>query len=117
MREAGVNCNWSPVPNDYFPGFPGTVGFAPGSADKPIIYGSTLGEFANVPLDTDEKMAMTEEEKLRFLRERFGSQADHLIDLFRKAYPTHDILDLAYMDSMVRIPTAATALELSLIHI
>lgn len=111
LREAGVNCNWSPVPNDYFPGFPGTVGFAPGSADKPIIYGSTLGEFANVPLDTDEKMAMTEEEKLRFLRERFGSQADHLIDLFRKAYPTHDILDLAYMDSMVRIPTAATALE------
>lgn len=111
LRAAGVNCSWSPVPNDYFPGLPDEVGFMPGSADKPIIYGSTLGEFPTVKLDADEKLAMTEEDKVRFLQERFGDQADRLMELFRKAYPDHDVLDLAYMDSMVRIPTVKTALE------
>ena len=34
-----------------------------------------------------------------------------MMELFRKAYPKHDILDLAYMDSMFRIPTMKAALK------
>ncbi len=111
LRARGIACNWSPVPNRYFPGFPGDVGFMPCSADKPILYGSTLGEFPTIHLDADEKLAMTQDDKLAFLRERYGDKADTLIDLFCKAYPTHDVLDLAYVDTMVRIPTVETALE------
>ncbi len=111
LRENGVNVNWGPVANEYFPGLPGTVEFRPASAGKPIIYGSTLGEFPTVHLTEEEKAAMTEDDKLAFLRNRFGDSANELIGLFREAYPTHDVLDLAYMDSMVRIPTVKAALE------
>ena len=32
-------------------------------------------------------------------------------ELFKAAYPTHDILDLAYTDTMVRIPSQEVALR------
>lgn len=113
LRQKGVNTSWSPVANDYFPGFPGTVGFMTESADKPLICGSTLGEFEEMfmHLDETEKVAMGKKEKKAFLEKRFGDQAGRLMELFRSAYPTHDILDLAYMDTMVRIPTIHTALQ------
>ena len=113
LREKGVITTWSPVANEYFPGFPGSVGFMPGSASKPIIYGSTLGEFEEmlIHIDEEEKASMTEEDKVSFLLKRFGKNTDRLTGLFRSAYPSHDILDLAYMDTMVRIPTVQTALK------
>lgn len=111
LSEAGVYVNWGPIKDDYFPGLPLESGFMPWSKDKPLIFGSTLGEFPTVRLTEEEKEAMTEEEKIAFLKDRFGADADHLMDLFRQAYPKHgNILDLAYMDSMVRIPTVQTAL-------
>jgi para-nitrobenzyl esterase len=109
--EKGTYINWSPVANDYFRGFPGAVGFMPWSKDKPIIYGSVLGEFPQVKLTVEEKEAMTEDDKIAYLRERYGEEADRLMELFREAYPKHDILDLAYMDSMVRIPTLEAAMK------
>ena len=113
LREKGVNTTWSPVANAYFPGFPGTVGFMPGSAGKPLIIGSMLGEFEEmtVHLDEDEKAAMTEENKAAFLLKRFGKHTDRLTALFREAYPSHDILDLAYTDTMVRVPAVKAALR------
>lgn len=112
LSEAGVYQNWGPLKNDYFHGFPPENSFMPWSKDKPLIFGSTLGEFPTVRLTEEEKEAMTEDDKITFLRNRFGAEADHLIELFRKAYPKHhNILDLAYMDSMVRIPTRKAALK------
>lgn len=109
LAESGVRINWSPIADDYFHGFPGDVGFMPWSKDKPIIYGSTLGEFPQVKLTVEEKEAMTEEDKISFLKDRFGPEADRLMELFREAYPKHDILDLAYMDSLFRLPTLEAA--------
>lgn len=109
LAESGIRVFWGPIPNDYFPGFPGDVGFMPWSKDKPIIFGSTLGEFPMVKLTPEEKEAMSEEDKVSFLKGMFGAEADRLISLFRNAYPKHDILDLAYMDSMVRVPTLLAA--------
>lgn len=102
---------WSPVADDYFRGYPGDVGVMPWSKNKPVLFGSTLGEFSSVKLTAEEKEAMTQEDKLAFLHDRFGEDADRLIELFRKAYPTHDILDLAYTDTMFRIPTMKAALK------
>lgn len=111
LAEAGVRLGWSPIADDYFRGFPGDVGFMPWSKDKPIIYGTTLGEFSNVKLTAEEKEAMTEADKIAFLKDRYSEGADRMMELFRKAYPKHDILDLAYMDSMFRIPTMKAALK------
>lgn len=101
--------DWAPVPNDYFPGFPADSQLMPFSKDKPIIYSSTLGEFPMVDLTADQKAAMTEDDKIAFLRNRFGESADDLIALFRESYPDHDILDLAYADSSRRIPAVKSA--------
>ncbi len=94
--------SWSPVPNDWFPGYPGEMEVMPFSKDKPVIYGSTLGEFARVNLTAEDKEAMTEEDKVAYLRNQYGEGADELIKLFKAAYPDHDTIDLAYFDSNVR---------------
>ena len=101
---------YSPVADDYFYGYPLDVGVAPWSKDKPFVIGSVLGEFPRVRLTEDEKLALTEEGKIAYLKEQFGENADKLMELFRKAYPTHDIFDLAYVDAMCRIPSLNTAL-------
>ncbi len=101
---------FSPVQDDFFRGNLLSAGFMPWSADKPMLFGSTLGEFPLVDLTVDQKDAMSQDDRLAFVKKRFGEHGDEIIGLFRNAYPDHDILDLAYTDSRVRIPTAETAL-------
>lgn len=110
LAKQGVRAGWSPVANDWFPGFPQDVGFMPGSKDKPLIFGSVLGEFPMVRFESDEKDAMTGADKVEFIKKQFGDKADKLMELFRKAYPTHDVIDVVQMDSHVRMNTQETAL-------
>ena len=104
-----LTTHWSPVMDDYFRGFPLQSGFMPWSKDKPMIFGSTIGEFLMDRLTTEEKEAMDEEARTAYIRTKYGKDADELMRLFCAAYPEHDILDLAYLDTMVRIPTMDTA--------
>ena len=108
-RKAGNAFGFAPVPNEFFPGFPSEVGLMPFSVDKPFIYGTVLGEFSMCKLTADEKELMNEEDRVAWLRNSLGEPADRIMELFRKAYPDHDILDLAYLDSMARIPTVDSA--------
>jgi len=101
--------NWSPVKNDFFPGFPAEVGLMEFSKDKPIIYGSTLGEFPTLKLTAEEKEAMSEEDKEAYFREKLGDGADRMMELFRKAYPDHDLIDLACHDSRCRLGATQSA--------
>lgn len=110
LSDEGIGVKWSPVKDDYFRGFPLDVGFMPWSKDKPLLFGTTIGEFLMCPLTPEQKEAMGQEERVAYLKERYGENADRLMALFRKAYPAHDILDLAYVDTMARIPTLETAL-------
>jgi len=113
LAEQGIRVNWSPVKDDkYFYGYPVDCGFAPWSKDKPILLGSVLGEFSTVRLTPEELEAMTEDDKVEFLRNRFGADnADKLIELFKEAYPSHkNLLDIAFVDTRYRIPTMQTAL-------
>lgn len=84
LREKGVITTWSPVANEYFPGFPGTVGFMPCSGEKPLIIGSVLGEFEEmlIHIDEEKKAVMTEADKVKFLLNRFGKHAERLTALF-----------------------------------
>ena len=105
LKSTGTNpIDWSPIPNDYFPGFPAEVGLMPFSKDKPMMYGSVLGEMPTVSLSYDEKLALNEDEegKITFLKERYQEDCEELMQMFKEAYPDHDILDLAYMDSRCR---------------
>lgn len=100
---------FSPVPNDYFPGFPAFTKIFPFSKDKPIIYGSVLGEFPFVSLSAEEKEAMSEDDKANYLRSLYEKNGDRIIELFRKSYPDHDIIDLAYLDYRCRIAVKNSA--------
>lgn len=101
---------FSPVKDDFFHGNILSAGFMPWSADKPMLFGSTLGEFPLVNLTTDQKDAMSQDDKLAYVKALFGDHGDEMVELFKRAYPNHDILDLAYTDFRVRIPTVETAL-------
>ena len=100
----------SPIPNDYFPGFPALTHLQPFSTNKPILYSSTLGEFSFCKLTAKEKETMTEADKLAYLKTCFGEEhTDQLTALFHKAYPEHDLIDLAYMDAGYRLSALISA--------
>ena len=100
---------WGPVANDYFPGYPAVVGLSPCSKNKQVIYSSTLGEFPAVSIPADEKLAMTEEDQIAYMKNLIGEHADRMIELFRKAYPEHPVVDLAFMESGRRIAALRSA--------
>ena len=100
---------FSPIPNDYFPGFPALTHLMPFSRNKPIIYGSVLGEFPICSLTAEEKEAMDEDDKIAYLKSHLTGHADEVIRLFREAYPDHDVFDLAYLDSRCRIAAVRSA--------
>ena len=113
LWDEGRYVIFEPLKNDYFRGFPPFEGFAPCSNQKPLIISSTMGEFGRLDLDPDKKAAMSEEEREAFVREKYGDKAERIIELFRKAYPTHSIIDVCYLDTIFRQPTLAAALEKS----
>ena len=100
---------FSPIPTEDFPGFPALTHLMPFSKDKPFIYGSVLGEFPICHLTAEDKAAMSEADKLAYHRSRLGPDTDRIVELFRKAYPDHDIIDLAYLDSQSRISAVKSA--------
>lgn len=102
---------FEPQPTDKFIGFPPFHGFAACSAQKPLILSTVLGEFAMCPVKAEEKSAMSEADKIAFLRRSFGENADELIARFRRSYPDHDLMDLTCTDTVFRRPTAEAALE------
>lgn len=100
---------FEPQKNDYFPGFPPFEEFQPCSRTKPLLITSTLGEFGRCTLSAEERRDMTVAEKENYLRQKYGERADELMELFRKAFPTHDILDLSSLDTIFRVPALDAA--------
>ena len=113
LYDEGRYVGFEPQPTARFRGFPPFHGFAPCSAHKPLIVSSVFGEFAMCPVKAEEKAAMSEEDKLRFLHDYFGETADALIACFRETYPSHDLMDLTCLDTVFRRPTTEAALEKS----
>ena len=111
LIAAGININMAPLKDDIFMGFPVQEGgFAAWSKDKPLMLCTVFGEFnEKVSIPDEVKETITEQGKLDMLRERFGARYMELVELFQKTYPTHDILDLMYLDSGFRVPSTQTA--------
>ena len=110
-RRVATPFGWAPVANDYFPGFSVEAGLPEFSKEKPVIYSSTLGEFPAVSIPAEEKLAITEADQIAYLENLLGEHASRMIELFRKAYPEHQVLDLAFIDTGRRYAAVASALE------
>ncbi len=105
LKAAGVSLAFGPKSNDYFDGRPTDsypdFEFCERAKKIPVVIGSTFTEM-NLSANMPDKDHMTEAEMTDKLRTLFGDDTDHLIELFKKAYPRKSILDLGYLDAMVR---------------
>lgn len=106
LEAEGVQLSWAPVPGcgDYAGGWD-TVGFRPETKDIPLIVGTVINEFF---FDTAvfDKAALTEEELLEILAQRYGREdAPKAKALFQKAYPGINAYYAKGVDCRFRIPT------------
>ena len=108
LKQRGINVSFGPVANDYFDGLPSEqmpgFTFSRHAKDIPVVIGSTFTEM-NLCAALPDKYSMTEAEMLEVLRERYGEDTEMLVELFRRSYPDKKILDLGYLDGMVRKAT------------
>lgn len=111
---SGYGLSWQPVVDgDYMPTSPVTEeGFAKAGKDIPLLIGSNLTEwtafsqiFNMAEAQSDNKNTWSEEEINRRLEERYGDQADKIVDAFLEAYPNKKKADALYVDSTtIRLP-------------
>ncbi len=96
------------MPNGYYRGEPLAVGFTEHAKTIPFMVGSVFGEFAFGPMPYD-KAAITEEETLKILNERYGGQGGEVMALFKAAYPGTAPIEVINLDRVFRAPSKALA--------
>ncbi len=102
IKEGLASRGFAPVPNGYYVGYGVDVGFTAHARTVPVLIGCTLGE---IPVrDFPGRTGKTEAEKEECVRARYGEKAGRMMELFRKAYPDHDIMDLFFLDTLFRKP-------------
>ena len=103
LKFRGPNAGEFPLRGEYYLGDPLEVSFRAETADIPLLVGSTFGEF-NAPKSYGiHKNAMGEAEQEKLVWKTFGEKiAGRGIELFRKAYPERQVVDLVSMDYMFR---------------
>ena len=105
LADEGINLHGllQPVRNSYFLGNPNEVGLSENAKKIPVMGGSVQCETVlSVPkLYTYD---ISEEKRDELLTELFGSEEkkNEMVELFRKAYPNDDLLDLYNLDFIVR---------------
>lgn len=110
----GYSLSWEPVVDGSFlPTDPVTEdSFAEAGRDIPLLIGSNLNEWETMDLimnqaqaQYDNKHTWTEEETRRRLEEKYGDQADEIVEAFLEAYPHRTAGDALYVDSrVIRLP-------------
>ena len=65
------------------------------------MIGTCFSEFEKHPMQP-VKYQLSEDRIVSLIRERYHDNADRMIDLFRKAYPEKNLLDLLVLDAEVR---------------
>jgi Carboxylesterase type B len=99
---AYIGCN--PIPNDFYPGDPCSVGFTEHAKTIPVLIGSVMAEFAFGP-GVPHKYELTENEMKAMIAAKYGSASEELTELFKNAYPDKNLTDLLMLDSLFRSPT------------
>lgn len=100
LRKKGLG-EWGPVENGWYVGDPMHGQITDKFKTTPLIVGSLIAEtlmWEGVYYDG----GASEEEKLGYIQERYGPHTDAMIDLFKKAYPGKNMIDLRYLDTEFR---------------
>ena len=101
LSERGEECNWFPVKNDWFPGYPLQHGFSESCKKIPTIVGSCISEFnLNDPVRKD---SLSPEEREKIVSEFYGESASEIIRLFEEAYPGKNIVYSREVDTGTRM--------------
>lgn len=106
LMKKDIVINWMPAANDWYLGDPIRFGFSDYAKTVPTMAGTVIAEFADrklLPLEN----AMSEEEKLASVRERYGDATDTIVELFREAYPGKDTLLINKLDTIFRPATVS----------
>jgi len=103
MLDDGYSSGWVPIANGWYLGNPLEVGFSEHAKKIPMMLGTVFGEMA-FGTSAKGKTTMTEAEKMEKITAKYGENTEKVLDLFKKAYPDHDILDSIFLDSAFRAP-------------
>ena len=104
LADRGIRTGLAPLPNDWYLGSSLDRDFTAAALRRPVLVGTTFGEFNCMFMPQKDKYRQTEEEKMAAIRNRFGDNAQRVLSLFRRAYPEKDISDCVMMDSFFRAP-------------
>ncbi|MCQ2530016.1 MAG: carboxylesterase family protein [Lachnospiraceae bacterium] len=102
MRAEGYDITgWAPLANGYYLGYAREDGFNPNAFNVPTIVFTCIAEHAYNPI-LPKKYELTEEETVAAIQDKFGEDAEKIIEDFKKAYPEKPILDVLAMDFSTR---------------
>ncbi|MFA6663075.1 MAG: carboxylesterase family protein [Lachnospiraceae bacterium] len=105
FEKAGKYVGCTPHPNRFYKGEPVINGFRPENAEIPMMIGSVFGEFASFTAPMSDRNKMSESEQMKAVEGFFGKEtAGKLIQLFTKAYPMRQIVDIFRLDYIFRSP-------------
>ena len=104
LKKEGYAIGWGPRKNGWYEGYVAYNGVSEHSKNIPTIFGTELCEFGFNPIN--DLNAVPEEERPAIICEKFGEEnGKKLIDLYQKAYPEVNILNLLTLDMMFRPTT------------
>lgn len=102
LRQQGLDVDgWAPLNNGYYQGYARLDGFYEHALTVPTMIGTCFAEFGRHP-EIQKKYFLTREEILERIRSKYGDDTDRLVELFEKAYPEKNLMDVLVMDSDVR---------------
>ena len=105
LEQAGEYVGGSPFKNAFYAGEPVANGFRRETEHVPMMVGSVFGEFGSFAPTPYRRAEMTREEGMAYVEAEVGKEeAGELLDLFQKAYPERNPVDIMTMDFMFRGP-------------
>ena len=91
----------APIRNDYYLGNPNEVGLREETKNIPTMAGTVQCETVLYAKEF-HPYTISQEEREELIKGVFGDKTDEMVELFRKAYPDGDLLDLYSLDIVIR---------------
>ncbi|MBQ1377578.1 MAG: carboxylesterase/lipase family protein, partial [Lachnospiraceae bacterium] len=104
LKKQGYAIGWGPQKNGWYEGYVAYNGVSEHSKNIPTIFGTEICEFGFNPIA--DLNAVPEAERPAIIKEKFGEEnGQKLIELYEKAYPGVNILNVLTLDVMFRPTT------------
>lgn len=108
VAQKGQYIGGTPMVNDYYKGEPLITGFTEFGKSIPLMVGSVFGEFSFRPYPFD-KQELTALQTDDILMKHYGEDWEKVKELFIKAYPEKNPIDVIALDRIFRQPSKALA--------